>query len=200
MGNAALRIVKLHTGFDVENRSRSNQNATRPRWRARKVTKARARENLSSPVSGRRVTTLNFDLSMSQLTDGYAHLSPSLDSYWFGWAACVAGGAWTWNTWWVCCDIKRIQNRCLRIIYPQHSYSEALSLWGLERLDCCREKRVSELFDSIKKPGHILNSLQTPRHITPNIGPTMYIFLLCSMLYKLSCAAIFLNYCLLKYK
>ena len=66
-------------------------------------------------------------------------------------------------------DIERVQKRCRRIIDPQHSYSEALSLGVLERLDFRREKRAFELFDCIKKLRDILNSLLTPRHITPNI-------------------------------
>ena len=37
-------------------------------------------------------------------------------------------------------DIERVQKRCVKIIYPKSSYSEALLLCVLERLDCRRER------------------------------------------------------------
>ena len=39
-------------------------------------------------------------------------------------------------------DIERVQKRCLKIIYPELSYSEALEKSGLVRLDTRRELRV----------------------------------------------------------
>ena len=64
-------------------------------------------------------------------------------------------------------DIERVQKRCLKIIYPLISYSEALSLCGLERLDDRRKRRVCDLFSTIKDPGHILHRLLTPRQHLP---------------------------------
>ena len=37
-------------------------------------------------------------------------------------------------------DIERVQKRCLKIIYPNLSYSEALKKSGLVRLDSRREE------------------------------------------------------------
>ena len=94
-------------------------------------------------------------------------------------------------------DIERIQKRCLRIIFPQQTYTEALTLCGLERLDCRRERRVRELFDSIKKPGHVLHELLVPRQVTHNVrtGHKFY-----TPIFRTKRARHdFLNYCLFKY-
>mgnify|MGYP003525724264 FL=1 len=55
--------------------------------------------------------------------------------------------------------IEGVQKRCLRIIYPDLSYSVAIQLAGLELLSVRREAACRNLFSEIKKPGHILNKL-----------------------------------------
>ena len=49
-------------------------------------------------------------------------------------------------------DIERVQKRCLRIIFPQLSYSEALDKSGLNRLDIRREEITKQIFRQIKSP------------------------------------------------
>ena len=97
-------------------------------------------------------------------------------------------------------DIERVQKRCLRIIYPERSYSEALSLCGLERLDARRERRVGELFQAIKHPGHILNSLLIPRDDVVNRPSVRFNYDYVVPLLRTDRARHdFINYCLLKY-
>ena len=47
-------------------------------------------------------------------------------------------------------DIECVQKRCLRIIFPQLSYSEALDKSGLNRLDTRREEITKQIFRQIK--------------------------------------------------
>ena len=56
-------------------------------------------------------------------------------------------------------DIERVQKRCLRIIFPQLSYSEALDKSGLYRLDTRREEITKQIFRQIKSysPTALLN-------------------------------------------
>ena len=57
-------------------------------------------------------------------------------------------------------DIERAQKRCLRIIFPQLSYSEALDKSGLNRLDTRREEITKHIiFRQIKSysPTALLN-------------------------------------------
>jgi hypothetical protein len=96
-------------------------------------------------------------------------------------------------------DIERIQKRCLRIIYPEHSYSEALSLCGLERLDARRERMVRELFQCIKEPSHVLHHLLPLRDLnalTPNVR-FKYPYVL-PLLRTARARRDFFNHCLLK--
>lgn len=60
-------------------------------------------------------------------------------------------------------DLERVQRRCLKIIYPQLSYREALHLANIERLVDRREKIVKNIFNEIKQPGHVLGHLLTAR-------------------------------------
>ena len=62
-------------------------------------------------------------------------------------------------------NIERVQKRCLKILFPTVSYSNALGLAHIERLDDRRERIVKELFNSIKKPSHALNNLLHERHL-----------------------------------
>jgi hypothetical protein len=56
-------------------------------------------------------------------------------------------------------DLERVQKRCMRIIYPQLSYSEALFVSGLERLDLRRERITRDLFIDMQHPTHILHGI-----------------------------------------
>ena len=62
-------------------------------------------------------------------------------------------------------NIERVQIRCLKIIFPSSSYSDALGLAHIERLDVRRERIVKELFQCIKNSDHILNKLIHERHL-----------------------------------
>ena len=65
-------------------------------------------------------------------------------------------------------DIERVQKRCLRLIYPDHSYREALVISGLERLSDRRDRLTRQLFDEMKNPAHILNTLLPLRQMPNN--------------------------------
>ena len=56
-------------------------------------------------------------------------------------------------------DIERIQKRCLKIIFPNVDYKNALILSGLDRLSVRREHLVKHLFNEIKGANHVLNHL-----------------------------------------
>ena len=56
-------------------------------------------------------------------------------------------------------EIESVQRRCLRIIFPQLSYADALFVAGLQRLDDRREQAVVKLFNEMKCPAHILHGL-----------------------------------------
>ena len=60
-------------------------------------------------------------------------------------------------------EIERVQMRSLKIIYPDLSYSKAMREANIDRLNVRRENIVRHLFEEIKKPGHVLNDLLTPR-------------------------------------
>ena len=65
-------------------------------------------------------------------------------------------------------DIERVQRRCLRIIFPQLSYSEALDKSGLNRLDIGtrREEITKQIFRQIKSPTHPLHYLFPPPKVS----------------------------------
>jgi hypothetical protein len=56
-------------------------------------------------------------------------------------------------------DIEVVQKRCLKIVFPDLSYNDALCVSGLERLNFRRERMVRELFSDIKNPAHILHDI-----------------------------------------
>ena len=62
--------------------------------------------------------------------------------WWSNNAGTLAGGLTAKQT----KDIERVQKRCLKLIYPTLSYSEALLLSGLEELGIRRERITKELF------------------------------------------------------
>ena len=51
-------------------------------------------------------------------------------------------------------DIQRVQKRCLKIIYPKLSYSEALEKSGRVRLDNRREDITQSTFGQVKCSTH----------------------------------------------
>ena len=61
--------------------------------------------------------------------------------------------------------IEGAQKRCLKIIFPDLSYNDALFVSGLDKLSVRRDKLARDLFNDIKKPGNILNYLLTPYKI-----------------------------------
>jgi hypothetical protein len=56
-------------------------------------------------------------------------------------------------------DLERVQKRCFKIIWPNLSYSDALSVSGVARLSVRRENLVRSVFNEIKQPTHVLNHL-----------------------------------------
>jgi len=63
-------------------------------------------------------------------------------------------------------DIERVQKRCLRIIFPQLSCSEALDKSGLNRLDTRREEITKQIFRQIKNPTRPLHYLIPPPKVS----------------------------------
>ncbi len=60
-------------------------------------------------------------------------------------------------------SIECIQKRCLRVIFPDLNYKEALFVSGLLKLSERREICARELFNQIKRPDHPLNYLLAPK-------------------------------------
>ena len=56
-------------------------------------------------------------------------------------------------------EIENVQRRCVRIIFRELSYKDALQIAELELLSIRREKAVIKLFNEIKKTNHVLNML-----------------------------------------
>ena len=56
-------------------------------------------------------------------------------------------------------ELEHVQMRCLRIIFPQLSYSDSMAITGLSRLSVRREEAVSKMFKEIKNPSHVLHCL-----------------------------------------
>ena len=63
-------------------------------------------------------------------------------------------------------DLENVQKRCLHIIYPELSYSDALVVTGLERLDKRREAIVRKTFCTIKQPDNALHDV-LDRYLRP---------------------------------
>ena len=93
-------------------------------------------------------------------------------------------------------DIEMIQKRCLRIIFPNMSYNDALTASGLERLSERRERMTRELFQEIKKENHVLHSLLQRRKVD-RILKNNYDFNI-PRLKTFRSRRDFINYCLLK--
>ena len=56
-------------------------------------------------------------------------------------------------------EIEGVQRRCMRVLFPELSYSDSLQITGLELLCTRRERLVHNLFSEIKNKGHVLNNL-----------------------------------------
>ena len=56
-------------------------------------------------------------------------------------------------------EIENVQRRCLRIIFRELSYKDALQITELELLSIKRKKSVIKLFNDVKGTSHILHSL-----------------------------------------
>lgn len=56
-------------------------------------------------------------------------------------------------------SIESVQKRLLRILFPDSSYSESLTLSGLQSLHNRRERFAKETFQQIKDPNHVLYNL-----------------------------------------
>jgi len=54
-------------------------------------------------------------------------------------------------------DTVQVQKHCLKLLYPNFSYSKALNKSGLDRLDYCRDLITKNLFREIKEPKHPLH-------------------------------------------
>jgi len=54
-----------------------------------------------------------------------------------------------------------VQNRCLRIIFPDLGYNDALfsPISGLQRLSVRRNIATRDLFNELKHPDHVLHNL-----------------------------------------
>ena len=66
-------------------------------------------------------------------------------------------------------EIENIQKRCLRIIFPALSYSDARQIAGLDLLSVRRLNAVKKLFQEVKCDNHILNKL-LPRKVNVNVN------------------------------
>jgi len=79
-------------------------------------------------------------------------------------------------------DIERVQKRCLRISFPQLSYSEALDKSGLNRLDSRREEITKQIFRQIKSPTRPLHCLIPPLKVSSSQMILRGAFNICSFL------------------
>jgi len=59
-------------------------------------------------------------------------------------------------------DIEHVQKRCLKIIYPKLSYSEALEKSGIVCLAIHREEITQSTFKQVKCPTHPLHHMLPP--------------------------------------
>ena len=73
-------------------------------------------------------------------------------------------------------DVESVQRRCLKIIYPELSYTDSLFVSGLERLDVRRARMVNILFQQAKKPDHVLHKLLPVRVVDPLLPVTRDVY------------------------
>jgi hypothetical protein len=77
-------------------------------------------------------------------------------------------------------EIERVQKRCLRIIFPDLLYSEALAIARLDRLDKRRDDITRETFALIKQPTNVLHYILNDRYKRQSVANirSVYSFLL----------------------
>ena len=96
-------------------------------------------------------------------------------------------------------DLERVQKRCLRLIYPELHYTDALAVSGLEELKARRENLTRKLFCDIKQHDHVLHEALSCKQRS-NVKPSLRDF----YPYELSCfktnraCCSFINYCISK--
>ena len=73
-------------------------------------------------------------------------------------------------------DVESVQRRCLKILYPELSYADALFVSGLERLDVRRANMVRMLFEQVKKPNHVLHNLLPIKVVDPLLPVTRDVY------------------------
>jgi len=66
-------------------------------------------------------------------------------------------------------EIERVPKRCFKIMYPEHTYTEALLISGLDTLQSRQENIIRDLFREIEDKYHILHSL-LPKTKNPIYG------------------------------
>ena len=68
-------------------------------------------------------------------------------------------------------DLEMVQKRAMRITFPWTSYTDALSLAGLQQLDVQRDELTKKRFQEIiADENHRLHGLLPPRNNTCNIN------------------------------
>jgi len=60
-------------------------------------------------------------------------------------------------------EIERVQKLCLRLIYPERTYTEALLICGLDILQSRRKNITRDIIHEIEDENHILHSLLIKR-------------------------------------
>ena len=56
-------------------------------------------------------------------------------------------------------EIEGVQRRCLKIIFPELLYNDALQVADIEQLSSRRERFAHNLFIDMKSSNHVLNNL-----------------------------------------
>ena len=68
--------------------------------------------------------------------------------------------------------IEGVQKRCLKIIFPELDYNDALFISGLQRLSVRRDVATRDLFNDVKHPDHVLHDLLIANTVPDRIGLT----------------------------
>ena len=96
-------------------------------------------------------------------------------------------------------DVESVQRRCLKILYPELSYADALFVSGLERLDVRRANMVRMLFEQVKKPNHVLHNLLPIKVVDPLLPVTRDVYHYRLPIFKTARPLrSFINYCINK--
>ena len=93
-------------------------------------------------------------------------------------------------------ELESVQKRCLKMIYPELSYADALFVAGLSRLDIRRETIVRNLFSQVKNPSHVLHKLLQKKVVDPSLPLTRDSYPYKSTMFKTARPMrSFINYC-----